>query len=81
MSVASVSDEMRNDRVYDLTVDGPSEFYANGVLVHNCDALRYLIVGLDRGKAAPAPTPVYGPAPEPYRPETRRDIDDERYWT
>jgi hypothetical protein len=28
--------------VYDLTVDGEHEFFANGVLVHNCmDALRY----------------------------------------
>ena len=28
--------------VYNLTVEGEHEFYANGVLVHNCDALRYL---------------------------------------
>jgi intein/homing endonuclease len=28
--------------VYDLTVEGAHEFFANGVLVHNCaDALRY----------------------------------------
>jgi phage terminase large subunit-like protein len=27
--------------VYNLTVDGEHEFFANGVLVHNCDALRY----------------------------------------
>ena len=25
--------------VYNLVVDGAHEFYANGVLVHNCDAL------------------------------------------
>lgn len=33
----------RDDRrpVYNLTVDGNPEYYANGVLVHNCDALRY----------------------------------------
>jgi hypothetical protein len=24
--------------VYNLTVDGEHEFFANGVLVHNCDA-------------------------------------------
>lgn len=27
--------------VYALTVDGPSEFFANGILVKNCDAARY----------------------------------------
>ncbi|MCK9898147.1 hypothetical protein [Frankia sp. AgB32] len=29
--------------VWNLTVDGSPEFFANGVLVHNCDAVRYLI--------------------------------------
>lgn len=28
--------------VYDLTVDGEHEFFANGILVHNCDLLKYL---------------------------------------
>jgi hypothetical protein len=32
--------------VYNLTVEGEPEFFANGVLVHNCDALRYLLVNL-----------------------------------
>ena len=27
--------------VYNLTVDGEHEYYANGVLVSNCDAVRY----------------------------------------
>ena len=37
--------------VYNLTVDGESEYFASGVLVHNCDALRYLVVsGLDLAK-------------------------------
>lgn len=32
----------RSAAVYDLTVDGEHEFFANGILVHNCmDALRY----------------------------------------
>jgi hypothetical protein len=35
--------------VYNLTVDGAHEFYANGILVHNCDALRYLLVNLGTG--------------------------------
>lgn len=30
--------------VYNLSVHGVSEFYANGVLVSNCDALRYLVM-------------------------------------
>lgn len=33
--------------VYDLTVDGAHEYFANGVLVHNCDALRYLVASVD----------------------------------
>jgi hypothetical protein len=32
--------------VYNLTVDAVHEYYANGVLVHNCDAARYLAWGL-----------------------------------
>ena len=34
------------ERVYDLTIDGQHEFFANGVLVHNCiDGLRYALDG------------------------------------
>lgn len=33
--------------VYDLSVEGDHEFFANGVLVHNCmDGIRYLAVGV-----------------------------------
>lgn len=32
--------------VYNLTVEDESEFFANGVLVHNCDATRYLIMAI-----------------------------------
>lgn len=39
----------RSERVYDLTVDGQHEFFADGVLVHNCvDALRYALEGARR---------------------------------
>lgn len=31
--------------VYNLTVEGPHEYYAEGVLVGNCDALRYYVMG------------------------------------
>lgn len=35
--------ESRKERVYDLTVEGDHEYFANNVLVHNClDALRYV---------------------------------------
>jgi len=41
--VVSVSDAGTSD-VYDLTVQGEHEFYANGILVHNSlDALRYIL--------------------------------------
>ena len=43
--VLSVHDGGIAPRVYDLTVEGQHEFFADGVLVHNCiDAIRY---GLD----------------------------------
>jgi hypothetical protein len=31
------------EKVYDLTVEYEHEYFANGVLVHNCDAMRYAI--------------------------------------
>lgn len=32
--------------VYDLTIEGEHEYFANGVLVHNCiDAARYYVLG------------------------------------
>ena len=35
--------------VFNLTVAEDPEFYANGVLVHNCDAMRYLVAERDLG--------------------------------
>lgn len=32
------------EKVYNLSIDGCSEFFANGILVSNCDALRYLVM-------------------------------------
>ena len=44
----------RADRVYDLTIEGAHEFFAENVLVHNCDALRYAVERLHRkGKLLP----------------------------
>ena len=42
----------RREPVYNLTVhnpDGEGEYFANGVLVHNCDATRYAAAYLDLG--------------------------------
>lgn len=35
--------QQRGEPVYNLWVDGMHEYYANGILVSNCDALRYAI--------------------------------------
>lgn len=37
--------------VYNLTVADAPEYYANGVLVHNCDALRYAVTGIVKRRA------------------------------
>ena len=54
--VGIVKEHGRSARVYDLTVEGQPEFFAEGLLVHNCiDALRYGAEGRHRrGKAIPA---------------------------
>jgi predicted phage terminase large subunit-like protein len=36
--VAAVLDTGTKKRVFNLAIDGPPEFFANGILVHNCDA-------------------------------------------
>lgn len=41
VSVLRVEDVPDPHPVYNLTVEGEHEFFANGVLTHNCDALRY----------------------------------------
>lgn len=46
--VLSVAAEAGMRPVYNLTVEEVPEFYANGVLVHNCDALRYMVMDRDR---------------------------------
>lgn len=46
MSVVSVIADHQRRPVYDLTVDGEPEFFANGILVHN--SLRYLLLSRPR---------------------------------
>jgi len=41
LRVAQLRRQGRHERVYNLTVDDAHEYYANGVLVHNCDSVRY----------------------------------------
>ena len=50
--------------VYDLTVEGVPEFYANGLLVHNCvHVLSHLAdLSLDSGIAAPLPAALPKPS-------------------
>lgn len=42
--VQTVTDVGKAERVFDIEVDGQHEFFASGLLVHNCiDAVRYAI--------------------------------------
>lgn len=41
--VLRVIDRGTRSDVYNLKVEGSPEYFAGGVLVHNCDALRYLV--------------------------------------
>jgi len=48
--VVRVSARQERQPVYNLSVDNPDgegEYFANGVLVHNCDAARYIIAHVD----------------------------------
>jgi hypothetical protein len=72
VTVVSVYDLGRSEPVYNLTVEGQHEYYANGVLVSNCDALRYLIVGLDRGRSVSSILPVQSDAERAEQEEAER---------
>ena len=41
--VLTVTDHGVSDEVYNLLVDGEHEFIAEGIMSHNCDALRYAL--------------------------------------
>lgn len=52
-SVVLVRQAEQEANVYDLTIDKDHEFFANGILVHNCvDALRYAINPIVRRREA-----------------------------
>ena len=47
--VLTVIEARKASKVYDLTVEGEHEFFAGGILVHNCiDATRYAVEGIRR---------------------------------
>jgi hypothetical protein len=49
--VLTVVESGKASKVYDLTVEGEHEFFAGGILVHNCiDAARYALEGARRAK-------------------------------
>lgn len=51
--------ELRKDTVYNLKVEDESEYFANGILTHNCDALTYACLALMEKAMVSA---VYSPA-------------------
>ena len=57
--VLTVREAGAAERVYDLTVEGQHEFFANGILVHNCiDALRYACEGARRASKSAKSEPI-----------------------
>ena len=44
--------ESKPKKVYDITVEKAHEFFADGILVSNCDALRYSLEMYNRGTKA-----------------------------
>lgn len=58
--------EQKNVTVYNLTVEHDNEYYANGVLVHNCDSLQYLSLGCLR---------IVSDREDDVRPTRDEDID------
>lgn len=47
-SVVRVQNNAGRQTVYNLAVDECPEYFANGVLVHNCDPLRYFVNSLPK---------------------------------
>ena len=48
--------------MYNLTVEGEHEYFANGILVSNCDCMRYLAQYRPTWHPPPKPTAVGSPA-------------------
>lgn len=56
--VRSISAQATRRPVFNLSVDGPPEFFANGILVHNCDCLRYMVATLDDPRPSQVQTTI-----------------------
>ena len=63
VAVSSAQNDRQAQPVYNLTVADKHEYYANGVLVGNCDALRYAVAFISEGQT----TQVIRPAPRASR--------------
>lgn len=55
MSVVSVCAEEQRQPVFNLAVAGCHEYFAAGVLMHNCDVLRYALMGTVAARPKPRP--------------------------
>ena len=60
--VVGVERLSRKIPVFNLTVEGEHEYFANGVLVSNCDALRYLCAYQPKWYPPPKPKSLISPA-------------------
>lgn len=58
VSVLNVCAEPDSQPVYNLTVLGEHVYFAEGVLVHNCDTMRYAVARLDLGGRVAALQPA-----------------------
>lgn len=70
--VVALSVGIEPTEVWNLKVEGEPEFFAGGVLVHNCDAFRYLCMSQERRWNEPTPEPVREPGKVYDRPAPRR---------
>jgi hypothetical protein len=69
--------------VFNLTVAEQPEYFANGVLVHNCDAIRYACMAVDRGVTAIEPPHVVEERERKAREEAEaawRSPDNPVFW-
>jgi hypothetical protein len=48
--VIKIIKNLKKEDVYNLTIEEEHEYFANNILVKNCDSLRYMCGGLDFGK-------------------------------
>lgn len=55
MCVLGVFAAPRRQPVYNLTVEEAGAYYAGGILVHNCDMVRYAVMSLTSAPPVVAP--------------------------